>query len=161
MNGNARSGRSVGNAIQQTVSGVNSQLQECLSAMNQFDRSMSAIVEQRGQSLLRLAEHYLPNISPQTIAGTFADVRSQLLEILDRKQSREREIERTLQTDTNEESRLEKELEEITKRLNEKVTHREELEKVVAARLEQDEPFQKLSKERSRQNRNSTAMKSA
>ncbi|QEG35060.1 hypothetical protein Pr1d_23510 [Bythopirellula goksoeyrii] len=147
MSVNARSGRSVGHAIQQAVSGVNNHLLECQSAMNQHERSMSELVERRGQSLLHLAQHYLPNIDQQTIAGSFGEVRNQLADILGRKQRHEREIERTLQADAAEESRLETELEEITERLNEKVARREELEKVVAQRLETDEEFQRLSKE--------------
>lgn len=147
MNGNARSGRSVGHALQQAVAGVNNHLAECQAAMSRFDRAMGELIEQRGQSLLRLAEHYLPNIDSQTIAGTFAEVRHQLVDILNRKQRHEREIERTLQADVAEELRLEQELDEITARLNEKVARREELEKIVAQRLEGDLEFQRLSKE--------------
>ena len=143
----ARSGRSVGHAIQQAVAGVDQQLQKTMSAMSEFDRSMSQLVEQRGQSMLRLAEHYLPNIDQQTIAGTFSDVRSELVEILRRKQGHERQIEKTLQEDRAEESRLQEELDEVTARLNEKVQRREELEEVVAERLKNDEEFQRLSKE--------------
>ncbi len=147
MNVNARSGRSVGHAIQQAVSGVNDHLQNCLTTMSRFDRSMSELVDERGKSLLRLAEHYLPNIDQQTIAGTFDQVRGHLVDILNRKQKHEREIERTLQADAAEESRLEQELEEITAKLNEKVDRREDLEKEVARLLEKDADFQRLSKE--------------
>ena len=144
---NARSGYSVGNAVQQAVQGVNAHAQECFAQMNELDEESKGLVERRGQALLELAEHYLPAIDEQSVAGTFQEVRSQLMEVLSRKQRHERELQKTLAADAKERARLEQELDRITAALNEKVARREELEKEVAKRLESDPEFQRLSKE--------------
>jgi hypothetical protein len=144
---NARSGFSVGNALQQSVQVLQGRVQECLGAVADLDRSAGEIVERRGEAFLELAKHYLPAVDQQTIAGTFQEVRSQLMDVLVRKQRHVRELQETLRVDEAEDSRLEKELEQVTKRLDDKVAQREELEKEVARRLENDAEFQRLSKE--------------
>ncbi len=144
---NARSGYSVGNALQQGVQVLSGRLQECLNAMTELDQSASELVERRAKAFLELAEHYLPAIDQQSVAGTFQEVRGQLMEVLTRKQRHERELQKALEADAAEAARLEHDLDRVTGVLNEKVARREELEKVVAERLEGDAEFQRLSKE--------------
>ena len=144
---NARSGYSVGNALQQSVHVLQSRVEECLSSQADLDRSAREIIERRGEAFVELARHYLPAVDQQTVANTFQEVRSQLMEVLVRKQRHERELQEMLRSDEAEESRLEKELEQTTQQLNEKVAQREKLEKEVARRLESDTEFQRLSKE--------------
>ncbi|MDZ4656539.1 MAG: hypothetical protein SH868_03055 [Bythopirellula sp.] len=144
---NARSGYSVGQALQESVQGVNVHLQECLAKMTQLDSSASELVERRGKAFLELAEHYLPAIDQQSVAGTFHEVRSDLMDVLSRKLRHERELKKTLEADAKEKARLDQELERVTKELNEKVITREELEVLVAKRLEGDAEFQRLSRE--------------
>jgi hypothetical protein len=144
---NARSGYSVGSALQQSVQVLQGRVQECLGGMAELDRSAEEIVERRGEAFLDLAKHYLPAVDQQTVAATFQEVRGQLMDVLVRKQRHERELQETLRADEADEARLEKELERITARLNEKVAKREELEKLVAERLAGDAEFQRLSQE--------------
>ncbi len=144
---NARSGHSVGNALQQGVQVLNGRLQECLNAMTELDQSAGELVERRAKAFLELAEHYLPSIDQQSVAGTFQEVRGQLMEVLTRKQRHERELQKTLEADGAEAARLEQDLDRVTDVLNEKVARREELEKIVAQRLQSDAEFQRLSKE--------------
>ena len=79
---NARSGYSVANALQQSVQVLQGRVQECLNAMADLDRSAGEIVERRGEAFLELAKHYLPAVDQQTVAGTFEEVRSQLMDVL-------------------------------------------------------------------------------
>lgn len=144
---NARSGYAVGIALQQTVHVLNGRLQECLTTMTELDQSAGELVERRAKAFLELAEHYLPAINQQTVAGTFQEVRSQLMEVLTRKQRHERELQKTLEADAVAAVQFEQELDRVTTTLNEKVARREELEKIVAERLESDAEFQRLSKE--------------
>lgn len=144
---NARSGYSVGQALQQAVLALNGHLQQCLDAQTKLDRSTDELLERRAQAFLELAEHYLPAIDQNAVAGTFAEVRGELMEILTRKQRHQRELQKMLDEDAAEANRLDSELQRVTEVLNEKVTRREELEKVVAERLASDADFQRLSKE--------------
>lgn len=144
---NARSGYSVGNALQQSVHVLQSRVQECLDEVANLDRSAGEIIERRGEALLELARLYLPAVDQQTVANTFQEVRSQLMDVLVRKQRHQRELQEAIRADDSELARLEQQLEATTAQLNEKVKQREELEKQVAQRLEGDAEFQRLSKE--------------
>jgi hypothetical protein len=144
---NAQTGYSVGQSLQQGVQGLNGRLQECLVSMTELNHEATELVERRGKAFEELAEHYLPAINQQTVSDTFQEVRSQLMDVLMRKQRHERELAKSLEVDRTESSRLEQELDRVTKSLDEKVAQREELEKLVAKRLESDEEFQRLSKE--------------
>jgi hypothetical protein len=147
MRMNARSGYSVGNALQQALQGIQASAQECFTAITQLDQDTGELVERRSEALIELAEHYLPAIDEQSVANSFREVRSQLMDVLTRKQRHVRELKKTLDADHAETQRLEQELERVTGKLNEHVSQREELEQQVAQRLEGDAEFQRLSKE--------------
>jgi hypothetical protein len=142
-----RSGRSVGDAVQRALAGVQGEVNRQAAAMTQLEQATGDLVERRGQALLDLAKHYLPAIDHPTIMGTFTEVRGQLLEVLNRKQRHEEELQKTLADDAAAASQLEDKLEAVTAKLNEQVKRREELEKEVAGLLEKDAEFQRLSKE--------------
>src|SRR5690606_14822720 len=144
---NARSGHSIGLALQQAVHVLHGKVQQCLDAMAESDRAASELVERRGEAFLELARHYLPAIDQETVAGTFQEVRSRLMEVLVRKQRRQRELHEMLRAGEAARTRLDGELERVTAELNEQVAKREQLEKLVARRLEEDAEFQRLSKE--------------
>lgn len=144
---NARSGQSVGQAIQQGVQEVNGGLQHVLSEINRLDEAANDLVERRGQAFLELAEHYLPAVTQQTVSQAFEEIRSELMEVLLRKQRHERELQKTIESDEAESRQLDEELQRVTTALNEKVAQREELEKEVVKRLEGDAEFQRLSTE--------------
>lgn len=143
----AISGRSVGYALVQASRSLNEQLEKSLTTSRELDKAMGHIVDRRGQALFELAHHYLPNIDQQTVANTFAEVRQEILEILERKRHHEHKLENTIADDETEQRRLQQELVQVTSQLNEKVAQREELEKVVAERLDDDSRFQDLSKQ--------------
>ena len=143
----ARSGRSVEQALQQVLHGVQGELKASSANLGKLDEATRQLVEQRGQALLDLAEHYLPDIDRQTVAGTFSEVRGELLQILDRKERHEQELRTSLAEDQTKTSELEDSLKQITTELNAKVARREELEKSVVQKLETDTEFQRLSQE--------------
>jgi chromosome segregation ATPase len=147
MRMNARSGYSVGNALQQALQGIQASAQECFTAITQLDQDTGELVERRSEALIELAEHYLPAIDEQSVANSFREVRSQLMDVLTRKQRHVRELKKTLDDDHAETRQLEQDLEQVTDKLNNHVTRREELEQQVARRLESDAEFQRLSKE--------------
>jgi len=138
-------GRRVGQALKQATEQLRRHQSECQASLRKLDESSNDLVDRRGLALLELAEHYLPEMSQQSVVESFRGVRAKLLNILERKQLRERQLHYALEQDETEALRLQASLEEATDQLNEKVGQREQLEEVVAKQLKTDEPFQQLS----------------
>lgn len=145
MIGRAISGRSIGKALQQAANHVRAQQVECKEDLQKLDTSSNELVDRRGNTLLELAEHYLPDVSQDTILASFRGVRDRLLDVLQRKQARERQLHDELNRDAAESKRMEAQLDQVTDQLNEKVEERERLEAIVAERLSHDDDFQVLS----------------
>ena len=97
--------------------------------------------------MLDLARHYLPDMSPETIQRAFEEVRDDLLEVLARKQRRERDVRDQAAAAEREAEHQEAELARITEALNSKVDERQKLEALVAERLHQTEEFKRLSEQ--------------
>ena len=145
--GRAISGRGVGQALKQATEQLRRHQSECQASLRKLDESSKELVDRRGQTLLELAEHYLPEVDRDSVLASFRGIRDELLDVLARKQRRERQLHEDLKTDEAEALRLQAELEQATDALNEKVGERERLEEIVAERLKAHEKFQKLSKE--------------
>ncbi len=142
----ATEGTDVMAALQADLEAVGSDLTECEKGASRLDGQMRELLSQRGENLVQLARIYLPEISPSAIERTFQAIRGDLLGILARKDSRQCELKAQLlqiETDTAERTR---ELDDVTRRLNEKVARREQLEAQVAETLKGDRAFQKRSK---------------
>lgn len=145
--GRKLSGRSVAQALNQAAEQLRSQQTECQTSIRGLDESTNEWVKRRGKTLLELAEHYLPDVSRESILVSFRDVRDELLEVLKRKQRRERELHDALIKDEADATRIKNSLEDVTERLNEMVAQRQELEDVVAGRLKEHAEFQSISKQ--------------
>ena len=145
--GRAISGRGVGQALKQATEQLRRHQSECQESLRKLDESSKELVDRRGQTLLELAEHYLPEVDRESVLASFRGIREELLNVLERKQRRERQLHEDLKKDEAEALRLQAELETATDALNEKVAERERLEDIVAEKLKAHEKFQKLSKE--------------
>ena len=141
------SGRSVASALKQATEQLRRQQAECESSLRRLDESTNQWVNRRGQTLLELAEHYLPDVSRESVLTSFREVRNELLDVLRRKQLREHQLHDALREDESEATRLKEALEDVTEKLDAKVQQREQLEDVVAERLTEHQQFQKLSKQ--------------
>lgn len=133
-------------ALQADLEAAGSDLAECRNVASQLDGQMRDLLSRRGENLVELARIYLPEFSRTSIEQTFQAIRGDLLGILARKDSRQGELKAQLlkiETDTAERTR---ELEDVTRRLNEKVARRENLEAQVAETLKGDSAFQERSK---------------
>jgi len=145
--GRAISGRGVGQALKQAGEQLRRHQSECQTSLQKLDESSKELVERRGQMLLELAEHYLPEVDRSSVLATFRGIRNELLDVLVRKQRRERQLHENLKQDETEALRLQAELEQTTDSLNEKVVERERLEEIVAGKLKAHKKFQQLSKQ--------------
>lgn len=145
--GRVISGRSVAQALNQAAEQLRRQQTECQSSLQRLDEATNEWVDRRGKTLLELAEHYLPEVSRESVLVAFRDVRDDLLQVLARKQRRERALHSLLVEDESEATRIKSNLERVTEQLDEKVAERERLEDVVAEQLKSHDKFQQLSQQ--------------
>ncbi|MGI9430391.1 MAG: hypothetical protein ACR2NM_17145 [Bythopirellula sp.] len=147
MSGRAISGRSVGQALVQAAEQVRVQQMECQKSLRKLDESSSELVDRRGNTLLELAEHYFPAMSRESVLSSFRGIRDKLLDLLARKQLRERQLHEALEHDEAEAIRIKSSLDELTDQLNAKIAERHNLEQKVAQRLKAHEKFQQISQQ--------------
>jgi hypothetical protein len=121
-------------------------LADCQGEADRLDARMRELLARRGEALLGLARHYLPEISRPAIESTFEGIRSDLLAILARREARRDELKSSLDRGAEEVRRRNLEIDEVTRRLNEKVARREQLEAEVAETLKGNADFQERSK---------------
>lgn len=142
-----QSGVEVGQTLERAVGKVRRQIDEYVAGINALDQHMNELVSRRGGALLDLARHYLPDITLETIQQTFVEVRDDLLEVLARKQRRERDLRDQSAAAERTAEHQEAELARITELLNAKVAEREKLETLVAERLHASDEFKRLSEQ--------------
>jgi len=140
-------GRAVGEVLVRAAERVHRQLGERSSETSALDQQASELLGRRSNAFVDLARHYLPEMTLERIRGTFVEIRDDLLEVLSRKERRQREISGQLAEHRAALERQEQQLAATTDRLNEKVAERERLEKLLAERLHQSDEFKKLSEQ--------------
>ncbi|QDT00668.1 coiled-coil domain-containing protein [Adhaeretor mobilis] len=146
MTTTALAGSRVGNELDRSIGRLRKQIDQHLAGMKQIDEQLAELVGRRTAALADLARHYLPDISPESIQGTFAEIRHDLLEVLQRKRQREAELSSTIGQLERSIDSDEEELDRVTEALNEKVAERERLEELLAERLHASDEFRELSK---------------
>ncbi|MGE3819434.1 MAG: hypothetical protein AB7I30_08365 [Isosphaeraceae bacterium] len=119
---------------------------QCAVDATRLDGALNELLTQRGEALLALAGHLLPEFSRPAIEATFTGIRDELLAIFARKEARRRELSLEF-AEVQELTRVkDAELDEVTGRLNALITRREALESQVAAILKADPEFQERSR---------------
>jgi chromosome segregation ATPase len=142
-----QSGIEVGHTLERAVGKVRRQLDDYVSGLHELDQHLNDLVARRGGALLDLARHYLPDMQLATIQRTFAEVRDDLLDLLARKQRRERDLRDQSAAAERAAEHQEAELARVTEALNAKVAEREKLETQLAERLHGSEEFTRLSQQ--------------
>jgi uncharacterized coiled-coil DUF342 family protein len=121
-------------------------LAECQGESGRLDGQMHDLLARRGEALLKLARHYLPEFSRPAIESTFDGIRSDLLGILAQREARRNELQTQLEQADGEARRRNAEVDDVTRRLNEKVALREQLKARVAEILKGNADFQERSR---------------
>ena len=147
MEMNVRSGRAVGRTLEQAVEQVRQRLNVHADGIRELDAEMSELISRRGETLVELARHYLPDLKLETIQGAFVEVREELLDLLAQKQRRQQELHDQAAGAQRQLEHEDAELDRVTNDLNEKVAERERLEELVAQRLHATESFTTLSQQ--------------
>ena len=121
-------------------------LADCQGETDRLDGQMHDLLARRGEALLELARHYLPEISRPVIESTFEGIRGDLFAILARREARRKELQARLAEGNEEIRRRDAGIDDVTDRLNEKVVLREQLEAKVAEILKGNADFQERSR---------------
>jgi chromosome segregation ATPase len=145
MVGTFVAGKSVYQTLDDSVRQTHSQVERCDAQLKSLGEEATELMTQRGAILLDLAHHYLPEISRETIADTFQEIRVDLQQVLESKLRRQQQLRQELETVETDLLRQQVEMDQVTEELDEKVAQREKLESEVAERLAEHEMFQQLS----------------
>ncbi len=131
--------RRLDQARQQTA-GVRREFEAVDSQMNEY-------VTRRGEAIVELARHDLPDISQTTIEQTYVEIRDDLRSIVERKERAQAELQGRLERFQTSIGDLQGRVQSVAETLNQLVARRTELEQVAADRLKADGEFQQLSQQ--------------
>jgi hypothetical protein len=138
-------GSAVLRGLQKELREASQVVARCEADASALEGQMRDLLTRRGEALVELARHFLPDITRPTIESTFAGIRSDLLAILARKERREAELHDLVTAGEKAAQEHDAAIDDVTKRLNEKVALRERLETEVAETLKKNDDFQQRS----------------
>ncbi len=105
----------------------------------------SELQEDRGEALLSLAEHYLPELTPESIRNTWTEIRNNVSEILVRKQDHQRRLAESLVEHNADRRQQEDVLVDANEQLDQLLDQQQQLADSIEERLRDDEEFIRLS----------------
>jgi hypothetical protein len=121
-------------------------LLDCRVEAGRLEGQSKELLDRRGEALLKLARHYLPEISRAAIESTFKEIRSDLLGILAKREAKRHELQAHLDQANEEIERQNAGIDDVTRQLDEKVVLREKLRAEVAEILKGNADFQERSR---------------
>lgn len=147
MVANLVAGRNVLRAMEGAVRDARRRAIGVRANLDKLDDFMADIIKQRGHSLVELAQHYLPEMSQATVAKQYSEVRTQLEQLLRKKQQHERDLQRAWDENLDRRAGVENRIDRLTQKLDELADRRSELEQQLATRLKQSTEFQQSSEQ--------------
>jgi hypothetical protein len=139
-------GSSVLQQLRSSLAVARSNLDQLRQHSRQIETELTRLVSERGQAINQLAQHYLPNVSAQTIEKLYGSVQIDLADILQRKTDYRRQLEQKVASLGQFVDQSETEVGKIDERLKALASRRQELESLAAKKLADDPEFQKLTK---------------
>ena len=109
------------------------------------DRRMDEYVTRRGEAIVELAKHDLPDISQASVERTFVGIRDDLQAILARKERAQTELQGRLERCRSAVADFQRQANDLAEQLNRLVAQRKELEQTAAEKLKADAVFPELS----------------
>ena len=128
-------------AYQHVQSNLESERSEILQSKEQRDE----LTDERGEALVSLAEHYLPELTRGAIEQTWIEVRDSIAQVLHRKEEHARRVQNALNDLTSRREQQEKDLVSINGQLDQAVDARQELADEVEKQLSGDQQFVELT----------------
>ncbi len=120
-------------------------LEDMRASMSSIDNQRGDLAEDRSDALVNLAQHYLPDLTPQSIRNSWVEVRTTMTQILMRKDDERRRVSATLSETNDKRYLLEDRLFELDAELDQANTHQDELVAKVESELAADKLFVTLS----------------
>src|SRR5262245_31801057 len=127
--------------LQTELNQAEQELATCQNEIGQTDSKIRGLLAGRSDLLMKLARHYLPEVSRPAVEKLTVEIRDQLLAIGARKEARRRELQQGLDRCQQEAEHTQANLDRVTVLLNEKVRERERLEAQAAEALKNHEDF--------------------
>ncbi len=139
------SGPEVHRQLMDTYAHSQARLEALRGRVSADAQQRSALDEDRGQALMNLAEHYLPELTPEAIGNAWQEIRTDLSAILSRKQDHQSKLTESLQTHNADRQQQEQLLMELNERLDQLHHQHQELAGKIEQRLGEDQQFIQLS----------------
>jgi len=120
-------------------------LERMRGELGQIESQREQLEDDRDHTLTQLATYYLPDLTPESIQKTWAEIRPTIREILLRKQNRVREYEADLEDQSRIRSHLEEELIRLNTRLDDSEKQQQQVSEQVEQSLRENLKFIELS----------------
>ena len=122
-----------------------SRLEQMRTGLNEFDTRRGELGDDRSDALVDLAEHYLPDLSRESIEQSWIEVRSNVSRILLRRDEHRERLQRPLNEFRDKRNLLEDRLFELNESINRADAEQSRLADETEATLAKDETFARLS----------------
>lgn len=139
-------GSSVLRDLDRILERVRGELQTAQNDFAYVEERLAEFVTRRQEAIVALAEHFLPKLDDESVSNSFEGVRADLSAVLARKNQRDQRLRDDLQRQQSELNTLLAERNAIDAELAEIAAERTRLEGELAARLADDEDFQRATK---------------
>jgi len=124
---------------------LQSKMQSARSQATAAAERRESLDDDRADVIVRLAEHYLPELTPETVRDSWRELRPSMQKILARKQDHTARIQSKLDDLTGRREQLDSQLVEFNRQLDEAVDSQQELARKVEEQLREDPEFVELS----------------
>lgn len=139
------SGPVVHQQLMDAYANLQSDLESARSQIRQAGHQRDELSDDRSEALLRLAEHYLPELTRDAVAQTWSEVRSTLSRILLRREDHVRRVQEKLDALTSQRQQQDQRLVEFNRELDLALETQQQVLGEVEQRLQHDERFVQLT----------------
>ncbi len=139
------SGPVVHQQLMEAYASLQSKMEQARGQMSRVGEDHSDLDEDRSESLVQLAEHYLPELTPETVRETWRDFRPSIAQVLARKQGHTERVSDKLREKILLRRQLDGALVDRNQQLDEAIDAQQALAAQVEQQLRQDPQFVGLS----------------
>ncbi|MEM1068491.1 MAG: hypothetical protein AAGG48_00400 [Planctomycetota bacterium] len=131
--------------LMEAYTGLQNELSKVRTTIIKSGQERTDLDQERDDALLRLAEYYLPELTPDAVRETWKEVRGSITQILRRKEDHAGQIKSRLDTANGERGASESRLLSINSELDEAVESQKQIMQQIEQTLRQDSKFAELS----------------
>jgi chromosome segregation ATPase len=139
------SGPVVHQQLMAAYANLQTKLESSRGRVSEVDEDRNALDDDRSEALVRLAEHYLPELTPQAVRDTWREIRPAISDVLLRKQEHTDRIASRLASLIADREQSDIALVELNQQLDQATDSQQELADQVEQELREDSSFVELS----------------